>query len=52
MDTVGPHGPIPGTGCALRTVVVAEDLDVLHRPLAGRVQLPLWLTRRPAGPTT
>lgn len=43
MNTAGPDKPIPGTGYALRTVIVAEDLDVLHGPLAGRAQLPLWL---------
>jgi hypothetical protein len=40
--TVG-GGPIPGTGYALRHVVVAPDLTALRGPLAGRWQLPLHL---------
>ena len=36
-------GPIPGTGFALRRVVVAADLDALRGPLIGRRQLPLHL---------
>lgn len=39
--TVG--GPIPGTGFALRRVVVAPGLDSLRGPLTGRRQLPLHL---------
>ncbi len=39
--TVG--GPIPGTGFALRRVVVAADLDALRGPLTGQRQLPLHL---------
>ena len=35
--------PIPGTGRALRPVVVAERLDELHGPVAGRHRLPLRL---------
>lgn len=36
-------GPIPGTGYALRRVVVATDLAALRGPLNGRWQLPLHL---------
>lgn len=36
-------GPIPGTGYALRPVVVATDLAALRGPLDGRWQLPLHL---------
>ncbi len=36
-------GPIPGTGYALRQVVVASDLATLRGPLNGRWQLPLHL---------
>lgn len=36
-------GPIPGTGYALRTVVVASDLTALHGPLQSHWQLPLHL---------
>jgi hypothetical protein len=36
-------GPIPGTGYALRQVVVATDLATLRGPLNGRWQLPLHL---------
>ena len=36
-------GPIPGTGYALRPVVVASDLMALHGPLHGNWQLPLHL---------
>jgi hypothetical protein len=32
--------PTPGGGYALRSVVVAEDLDALRGPLEGRVRLP------------
>ena len=37
------QGPIPGTGYALRPVVVASDLTALHGPLEGLWQLPLHL---------
>ncbi len=36
-------GPIPGTGYALRPVVVASDLTALHGPLQGHWQLLLHL---------
>lgn len=36
-------GPIPGTGYALRRVVVAPDLAALCGPLTGRLRLPLHL---------
>jgi hypothetical protein len=36
----GGHRPIPGTGYALRRVVVAPDLSALRGPLTGRWQLP------------
>ena len=36
-------GPIPGTGYALRRVVVATDLAALRGPVSGRWQLPLHL---------
>ncbi len=36
-------GPIPGGGYALRTVVVAADLDDLRGPVHGQVRLPLHL---------
>ncbi len=35
--------PAPGGGYALRSVVVADDLDALHGPLHGKVRLPLHL---------
>jgi hypothetical protein len=39
----GGDGPIPGTGYALRQVVVAPDLRALRGPLTGRWQLPAHL---------
>jgi hypothetical protein len=36
-------GPIPGTGYALRRVLVATDLAALRGPLSGRWQLALHL---------
>lgn len=36
-------GPIPGTGYALRRVVVAPDLAALRGPLTGHHQLPQHL---------
>ena len=42
VRTIGA-GPIPGTGYALRPVVVASDLTALHGPLQGHWQLPLHL---------
>jgi hypothetical protein len=42
-ETSVGHGPIPGTGYALRRVVVATDLAALRGPLGGRWQLPLHL---------
>ena len=36
-------GPIPGTGYALRRVVVAIDLALLRGPMRGHWQLPLHL---------
>jgi hypothetical protein len=39
----GGDGPIPGTGYALRQVVVAPDLHALRGPLSGRRQLPAHL---------
>src|SRR5207249_1486997 len=45
MSTL-PHAyppPTPGGGYALRTVVVADDLNDLRGPLEGKVRLPLHL---------
>ncbi len=36
-------GPTPGTGYALRRVMVATDLAALRGPVSGRWQLPLHL---------
>lgn len=45
MDEAGTRGggPIPGTGYALRHVLVAPCLSALRGPLIGRLQLPLRL---------
>ena len=39
----GSTSPIPGTGYALRRVVVATDLALLRGPVRGHWQLPLHL---------